>query len=89
MRFVYIFLMVSLIMVQAIIRFSDHGQKKLDQLKQELDNETQQKQALLVRNGAMQADIDDLAKGGQALEEKIRRERNVIGKDEVFIQFIE
>lgn len=46
-------------------------------------------QALMARNAALQAEVQDLRSGTQAVEERARGEMGMLKEGEVFVQFLE
>ena len=57
-------------------------------LKHEVELAKQNKIDLQERNNSLDAEVTDLKKGLQAIEERARSELGMIGKDEVFYQII-
>ena len=57
-------------------------------LKNEVELTKQNKIDLQERNNSLDAEVTDLKKGLQAIEERARSELGMIGKDEVFYQII-
>jgi len=58
-------------------------------LQQEVDNAKQERAQLEERNRALDAEVSDLKKGLDAIEERARSELGMVGKDETFYQIIE
>ena len=57
-------------------------------LKNEVELVKQQKIELQERNNSLDAEVTDLKKGLEAIEERARSEMGMIGKDERFYQII-
>lgn len=56
-------------------------QQELDELKQEVDKKNQ-------RNEALRAEVLDIQKGQEAIEERAREELGMIKEDETFFQIV-
>jgi len=56
-------------------------QQELDELKQEVDEKNQ-------RNEALRAEVLDIQKGQEAIEERAREELGMIKEDETFFQIV-
>lgn len=56
-------------------------QQELDELKQEVDKKNQ-------RNEALRAEVLDIQKGQEAIEERARKELGMIKEDETFFQIV-
>ncbi|MDO5668179.1 MAG: septum formation initiator family protein [Alcaligenaceae bacterium] len=80
--------MLACIAIQIPLRWGDSGYAQLDVLGQQLDAQLQRNKALEARNNAMQAEIDDLRGGTEALEERARTQLNLLGNDEYLIQLV-
>jgi len=59
------------------------------QLEQRIDTLRSENKALLQRNNALHAEVQNLKSGKDVIEEKVRQELGFIGKDETFFQYIE
>lgn len=59
------------------------------QLEQRIDTLKSENKALLQRNNALQAEVQNLKSGEDVIEEKARQELGLIGQDETFFQYIE
>lgn len=64
------------------IRQVNEYQQKVDRLKQQVNEKKE-------RNEALYAEVEDLRKGEEAVEERARHELGMIKEDETFIQVIE
>lgn len=64
------------------IRQVNEYQQKVDRLKQQVNEKKE-------RNEALYAEVEDLRKGKEAVEERARHELGMIKEDETFIQVIE
>ena len=59
------------------------------QTKQAIETKLKQNQELIYRNAALQADIQDLKTGTDAVQERARLQLGMIKKDEVFVQVMD
>ena len=62
---------------------------QLFQTKKAIDAQIKQNQELIYRNAALQADIQDLKNGNDAVQERARLQLGMIKKDEVFVQVMD
>jgi cell division protein FtsB len=58
-------------------------------LREAIEQQKQENQRLLERNAALEAEVQDLKQGLEAIEERARSELGMIKKDETFFQIIE
>ena len=88
MRLLLLVLLLACIAIQIPLRWGGSGYAPVDVLAQPLDQQLQHNKALEARNNAMQAEIDDLRDGTEALEERARVQLNLLADDEYLIQII-
>ena len=88
MKKVIALLVVLLLVLQYKIWLGDGGIPKILQLQTEVDGVQLQVNKLKERNQALAAEVQDLKKGLDAIEERARSEMGMIGKDEVYYQVI-
>lgn len=88
MRWLLLILVLACVAIQYPLRWGGSGYAQVDVLKQQLEDQLQHNKALEARNNAMQAEIDDLRDGSEALEERSRYQLNLIGPDEYLIQIV-
>lgn len=81
-------LLVALIALLSALQYrlwlSDGGVLSRHRLQVEVDDASQHNQGLIKRNAALQAEVDDLRKSGQAIEARARSELGMIRKGETF-----
>ena len=82
-------LLLLLLILQYFIWLGEHGFGRLWQLQQTVDNQKYENQELRVRNERLHAEVTDLKKGTDALEERARSELGLIKEDETFYQVLE
>jgi len=88
MRLLLLVLLLACIAIQIPLRWGGSGYAQVDVLAQQLEQQLQHNKALEARNNAMQAEIDDLRDGTEALEELARVQLNLLADDEYLIQII-
>ena len=76
------------VLLQYKIWLGDGGIPEILQLENEVDVVQLQVDKLKERNQALDAEVQDLKKGMDAIEERARSELGMIGKDEVYYQVI-
>jgi len=77
-----------LLLLQYRLWVGDGGLPEVLHLKSEVEYAKQQKIELQERNNSLDAEVTDLKKGLEAIEERARSEMGMIGKDEIFYQII-
>jgi len=75
-------------MLQYKVWLGDGGIPEVLQLENEIDVVQLQVDKLKERNQALDAEVQDLKKGMDAIEERARSELGMIGEDEVYYQVI-
>lgn len=88
MRLLLLVLLFACIAIQIPLRWGGSGYAQVDVLAQQLEQQLQRNKALEARNNAMQAEIDDLRDGTEALEERARVLLNLLADDEYLIQIV-
>lgn len=89
MRLLLLIVALACIAVQLPLRWGSSGYAQVDVLKEQLSKQLQHNKALEARNNAMQAEIDDLRGGTEALEERARTQLNLLADGEYLIQVVE
>lgn len=88
MKKIIAILIVLLVMLQYKIWLGDGGVPEILQLEEEVEAVQAQVDTLTERNLALDAEVQDLKKGMDAIEERARSELGMIGKDEIYYQVI-
>ncbi|MDH5612013.1 MAG: cell division protein FtsB [Gammaproteobacteria bacterium] len=88
MKKIIAILIVLLVLLQYKIWLGDGGIPEILQLEKEVGEVQLQVDTLKERNQALDAEVQDLKKGMDAIEERARSELGMIGKDEVYYQVI-
>ncbi|MDI9818697.1 MULTISPECIES: septum formation initiator family protein [unclassified Legionella] len=89
MRTIIAILILALIGLQYKLWLGDGSLLQWINLEKKLEVQARENEKLLVRNRAMEADIAELKRGEQALEEQARHELGMIKKDETYYQFVD
>lgn len=89
MKLIVAILLVLLIWLQYRLWLGDGGIPEVLELEQEIDTVQSEVNTLQERNKALNAEVMDLKKGIEAIEERARSEMGMIKKDEIYYQVIE
>lgn len=89
MKLIVAILFVLLIWLQYKLWLGDGGIPEVLQLEQEIDTVQSEVNTLQERNKALNAEVMDLKKGIEAIEERARSEMGMIKKDEIYYQVID
>ncbi len=89
MKKIIAILIILLVLLQYKIWLGDGGIPKILQLQEEVDTVQAQVDKLKDRNQALDAEVQDLKKGLDAIEERARSDLGMIGQDEVYYQVID
>lgn len=89
MKIIAFVLLVLLIWLQYKIWLQDGGIPEVVQLQQEVEEVKVEVQTLQERNSSLDAEVKDLKKGLDAIEERARSEMGMIKEGEVYYQVIE
>ncbi|VAW62418.1 Cell division protein DivIC (FtsB), stabilizes FtsL against RasP cleavage [hydrothermal vent metagenome] len=81
-------LIVLLLLLQYKLWVGDGGVPEVLHLQKEVEKQRQYKKQLEERNASLFAEVKDLKKGRDAIEERARSELGMIHKDERFYQII-
>lgn len=88
MRWVWLLLILACVAIQYPLRLGNSGYKRVDELNQQLAQQKETNKAMMARNAAMQAEIDDLKSGTQALEDYAREEMNMVEPNEYLVRIL-
>ena len=89
MKKIIVLLIVLLVLLQYKIWLGDGGIPRILQLQEEVDTVQVQVDKLKERNQALDAEVQDLKKGLDAIEERARSDLGMISQDEVYYQVID
>lgn len=88
MKYVITILIVILLHLQYKLWLSDGGVPEMLKLRHEMSELTEEVNGLRERNRELAAEVADLKKGLDAIEERARSELGMVGKDETFFLVI-
>jgi cell division protein FtsB len=77
------------LLLQYSLWFGNSGLLRVWQLNQSLEGQRGENAKLKERNDALEAEVLDLKKGLEAIEERARTDLGMVKKDETFFQVIE
>jgi len=92
MNFVKILIVVLLLLIAQLqyrLWLGDGGRQEVKEYQQQLDILTKEAKEKKERNDALYAEVLDLRKGEEAIEERARYELGMIKENETFFQVIE
>lgn len=88
-RMVLVVLLLLFVILQYFIWLGEHGFARLWRLEQTVADQREENLQLQTRNQQLQAEVMDLKRGSNALEERARSELGLVKPDETFYQVIE
>lgn len=88
MKLVLAFLIVIFCALQYRVWFGSGSAQEVWRLREETKAKSLELQKLQSRNEALRAEVDDLKRGLDAIEERARSELGMIGENETFYQFV-
>jgi cell division protein FtsB len=89
LKLIVAILFVLLIWLQYKLWLGDGGIPEVLELEQEIETVQAEVNTLQERNKALNAEVMDLKKGIEAIEERARSEMGMIKKDEIYYQVID
>ncbi len=89
MRILVAILLILFVLLQYDLWVGDGSLATVWHLKQEIKKQEAENRQLRERNRALEAEVQDLKQGLEALEERARDELGMIKEGETFIQIIE
>ena len=88
MKLILLVLVIACIAIQYPLRLGSSGYKRVDELNRQLQEQRETNKAMTALNNAMQAEIEDLKSGTQALEDYARSEMSMVASTEVFVRVL-
>ncbi|MER1941370.1 MULTISPECIES: cell division protein FtsB [unclassified Castellaniella] len=88
MRLLSLVLLALALVIQYPLWWGKGGWLQVQALETQVHKETDTNQALMARNNALQAEVQDLKTGISAVEERARGELNMIREGEYFVQVL-
>ena len=89
MRWLVGLLVALLLLLQYRLWIGDGSLAEVWDLYQQVETQREENQRLRERNQALEAEVEDLKQGLEAIEERAREELGMIKDDETFYQIIE
>jgi len=89
MRFLALALVLLIALIQNPLWFGKGGWLRVWELDRQIDAQRDTNTQLAVRNAALDAEVLDLKKGYDAIEERARSDLGMIKQDEVFFQILQ
>ena len=89
MKWLFAILIVLLLLLQARLWFGDGSVGEVWRLRQQVEAQREENTTLRERNQALEAEVQDLKTGLDAIEERARAELGMIKEGETFFQVIE
>lgn len=88
MRALLAILLLVLLALQYKLWLGEGGYRDVQRLAQRVTEQAQENELLAQRNRELEAEVDDLRKGLEAIEERARSELGMIREDEEFYQVV-
>jgi len=88
MRVLLAILFLVLLLLQLKMWFGEGGVSDMRRLEQRVEEQVEENEALAQRNRELQAEVEDLRQGLEAVEERARSELGLIREDEEFYQVV-
>jgi cell division protein FtsB len=88
MRVLLAILLVILVLLQLKMWFGEGGYRDVQRLAERVEEQARENEALAQRNRELQAEVEDLRQGLDAIEERARSELGMIKEDEEFYQVV-
>lgn len=88
MRLIFIALVLLTAIIQYPLWLGKGGWLRVNELEHMLASQHETNEALLARNAAMQAEVQDLKTGTDAVEERARAELGMVKEGEVYVQIL-
>lgn len=88
-KILIVIITIFIIQLQYRLWMGDSNIHQLQEYQQQLDNLEKEVKEKKARNDALYAEVLDLRKGGEAIEERARYELGMIKENETFFQIIE
>jgi cell division protein FtsB len=88
MRTLLAVLLVLLVLLQLKMWFGEGGYRDVQRLALRVEEQARENEALALRNRELQAEVEDLRQGLEAIEERARSELGMIKESEEFYQIV-
>jgi cell division protein FtsB len=88
MRVLLAILLILLVALQFKLWFGEGGYRDVQRLAERVEEQAAENEALAQRNRELQAEVEDLRQGLEAIEERARSELGLIKENEEFYQVV-
>jgi cell division protein FtsB len=88
MRTLLALLLFLLLLLQFKMWFGEGGYRDVQRLTQRVEEQARENEVLAQRNQELQAEVEDLRQGVQAIEERARSELGMVKENEEFYQLV-
>ena len=88
MRALLVILILLLVALQLKMWFGEGGYRDVQRLALRVEEQARENETLAQRNRELQAEVEDLRQGLEAIEERARSELGLIKEDEEFYQVV-
>ncbi|MGD2129368.1 MAG: cell division protein FtsB [Lysobacterales bacterium] len=88
MRILLAILLILLAALQYKLWFGEGGYRDVQRLERRVEEQVQENEALAQRNRELEAEVEDLRQGLEAVEERARSELGMIKENEEFYQVV-
>ena len=88
MRALLALLLLVLLALQYKMWFGEGGYRDVQRLAQRVEEQARENEVLAQRNRELQAEVEDLRQGLEAIEERARSDLGMIREDEEFYQVV-
>ena len=89
MRLLIGILALLFVLLQYRLWVGEGSLAEVNNLRHEIENQRSELERLRARNRALQAEVDDLREGMEAIEERARNELGMVKPGEIFYQVVE
>jgi len=89
MRTLLVVLILLLLILQVQLWSSRSGLPEIWSLREQIAEQEEENRRLLERNEALEAEVDNLREGFDAIEERARSELGLVRQDELFFEIID
>jgi cell division protein FtsB len=87
-RALLVILILLLVALQLKMWFGEGGYRDVQRLALRVEEQARENETLALRNRELQAEVEDLRQGLEAIEERARSELGLIKEDEEFYQVV-
>lgn len=88
MKTLLIILVVALVLLQLKLWFGEGGYRDVQRLAVRVEEQALENEELARRNSELQAEVEDLRQGLEAIEERARSELGLVKENEEFYQVV-